>query len=101
MRILYEGRDIKRGGRWGTVDTYGGKLVENVTQAISRDVMADAMLRLDEAGFDVNMTVHDEIVAPGPAERLDEFETIMRQPPTWWPDLPMDVEVQHKRRYQK
>jgi DNA polymerase len=101
MRILYEGRDIKKGGRWGTVDTYGGKLVENVTQAIARDVMADAMLRLDAAGFTVNLTIHDEIVAPGPKSRLDEFEAVMRQPPTWWPDLPIDVEVQHKRRFQK
>jgi DNA polymerase len=65
MRIVYWGRDIKRGGRWGRVETYGGKLVENGTQAIARDVMADGMLNLDAAGFDVNMTVHDEIVAPG------------------------------------
>jgi hypothetical protein len=63
--------------------------------------MADGMLNLDAAGFDVNMTVHDEIVAPGAASRLEEFEAIMRRTPKWWPDLPLDVEVQHKRRYQK
>lgn len=99
--IMYWGRDVRQGGRWNRVKTYGGKLVENITQAMARDVMADAMLRLDAAGFTVNLTVHDEIVAPGPASRLEEFESIMREPPTWWPDLPLDVEVQHTRRYQK
>jgi DNA polymerase len=100
-RIYYWGRDIKKGGRWDRVETYGGKLVENITQAIARDVMAEAMLRLDEAGFNVNLTVHDEIVAPGQASHLDEFKSIMLQPPKWWMDLPLDVEVQHKTRYQK
>jgi DNA polymerase len=100
-RIYYWGRNIKQGGRWDRVETYGGKLVENVTQAMARDVMADAMLQLDAAGFNVSLTVHDEIVAPGPASRLDEFEAVMRLPPTWWKDLPLDVKVQHKRRYQK
>jgi DNA polymerase bacteriophage-type len=100
-RIIYWGRNIRKGGRWDRVETYGGKLVENCTQAIARDVMADGMLRLDERDFNVNMTVHDEVVAPGPASRLEEFESIMRVPPAWWPELPLDVEVQHKRRYQK
>lgn len=100
-RIIYWGRDVKKGGRWDNVETYGGKLVENITQAMARDVMAEAMLRLDERGLKVNLTVHDEIVAPGPKSRLSEFEAIMRQPPAWWPDLPLDVEVQHTRRYQK
>lgn len=100
-RILYWGRDIKRGGRWARVETYGGKLVENVTQAMARDVMADAMLRLDAAGFNTVLTVHDEIVAPGPASELARFEAIMREPPAWWKELPLDVEVQHTRRYQK
>lgn len=100
-RIMYWGRDIKLGGRWARVKTYGGKLVENITQAMARDVMADAMLRLNDAGFKVTMTVHDEIVAPGPAARMEEFDRVMREPPMWWKDLPLDVEVQHKRRYQK
>lgn len=99
-RITYWGRDIDRGGRWGTIQTYGGKLVQNATQAIAREVMADAMLRLDAADFDINLTVHDDIVGPGPASRLDEFKATILQPPAWWPDLPLDVEVHHTRRYQ-
>jgi DNA polymerase len=101
LRIVYWGRDVKLGGRWGRVDTYGGKLVENVTQAMARDVMAEALLRLVAAGFRPNMTIHDEIVAPGPASRLAEFEAVMLQPPAWWRDLPLAVDVKHKRRFQK
>lgn len=100
-RIFYWGRDPKRGGMWTRVATYGGKLVENATQAMARDVMADAMLRLDHAGFRIQMQVHDEIIAPGPASDMPRFEAIMREPPRWWRDLPIDVEVQHNRRYQK
>jgi DNA polymerase len=100
-KIVYWGRDIKKGGKWSRVDTYGGKLVENGTQAMARDVMAEAMLRLEEAGFPVVLTVHDEIVCTEGAERMDEFEQIMRESPKWWPSLPLDVEVQHTMRYQK
>lgn len=100
-RIVYWGRDIKLGGRWARVETYGGKLVENATQAIARDVCADAMLRLSATGYRVALQVHDEVVAPGPAHKLDEYKSIMIQPPKWWPDLPVDVEAQHERRYQK
>lgn len=101
MRIIYWGRDVARGGMWSRVDTYGGKLVENGVQAMARDVMAEGMLRLEAAGFPVFMQVHDEIIAPGDDSRLDEYQAIMKQPPRWWPDLPLDVEVQHKTRYQK
>lgn len=98
--IMYWGRDVTRGGMWTRVKTYGGKLVENATQAIARDVMAECLLRLDAAGFPVIMQVHDSAVAPGPAERLDEFARLFKQAPAWWPDLPLDAEVEHIRRYQ-
>lgn len=101
LRIVYWGRDVKRGGMWTRVDTYGGKLVENGVQAMARDVMAEGMLRLDAAGFQVFMQVHDEVVAPGTEDQLEQFQALMQQRPTWWPDLPLDVEVQHETRYQK
>jgi DNA polymerase len=100
-KIVYWGRDIKKGGKWARVDTYGGKLVENGTQAMARDVMAEAMLRLEDAGFLVVLTVHDEAVAPAPASRIEEFKSILLVQPKWWPELPLDVEVQHTTRYQK
>lgn len=99
--ILYQGRDNKNGGHWATVKTYGGMLVENITQAMARDVMAEAMLRLAAIGLPPCMTEHDSITSPGPAERLAEFEAAMRQTPKWWPELPLDVEVSHEMRYQK
>jgi DNA polymerase bacteriophage-type len=48
--------------QWEYVDTYGGKLTENIVQAIARDLLADAMRRVDAAGFDIVMHVHDEII---------------------------------------
>ena len=95
------GRNIYKGGKWEQVPTYGGKLTENVVQALSRDVMAEAMLRLKQAGFDLSLTVHDEIVAEAPAERLKEFESLMRLVPKWAGGLPVEVEAYATRRYRK
>jgi DNA polymerase len=53
--------------QWEYVDTYGGKLTENIVQAIARDLLADAMRRVDAAGFDIVMHVHDEIIVEIPA----------------------------------
>lgn len=100
-QMMYWGRDINKGGAWGRVKTYGGKLVENITQAIARDIMAEAMLRVEAAGFHPIFTVHDEVVCQDPPERLEEFKSIMEQNLKWWPDLPLDVEVQATERYQK
>ena len=70
--------------------TYGGKLVENIVQAIARDVLAEALLRLDRAGFSAVMHVHDEVIVEH-AERAD-IDDIMRARPSWAQDLPIDVE---------
>lgn len=64
--ITYEG--TAENGGWGRVYTWGGKLVENIVQAIARDCLAEAMLRLDEAGYKIVMHVHDEVILE---ERLD------------------------------
>lgn len=68
--------------------TYGGRLTENITQAIARDVLADAMVRLDHAGYDVVAHVHDEAVVEG--EHLDEVMKIMTEVPAWAGDMPID-----------
>lgn len=76
--------------QYGQSDTYGGRLVENITQAVARDLLAYALLNLEAAGFDIVLHIHDEIVAEVPqgSGRLHEFESIMSRVPDWafgWP----------------
>ena len=59
--IIYQGTN-QESGRWEHVETYGGKLVENLTQAIARDCLGEAMLQLYEFGFEVRFHVHDEVI---------------------------------------
>lgn len=98
----YFGRNIYKGGKWERVSTYGGKLTENVIQALSREVMADAMLRLDDAGFHLGLTVHDEIVSEDPPAALPEFLHTMEEDPGHWAEgLPLAVEGFATERYRK
>ena len=62
--ITYEG--IGEGKQWCRIDTYGPKLVENIVQATARDCLAEAMLRIDKAGYKIVMHVHDEVVIEAP-----------------------------------
>jgi DNA polymerase len=76
--------------QWSPADTYGGKLTENVVQAVSRDILAHAMHGVEAAGYPIVLHVHDEIVAEVPAGfgSVAEFETIMAALPAWatgWP----------------
>lgn len=88
---------------WCRVSTYGGKLSENITQAICRDLLADAMLRVEAAGFRIVLHVHDEIVVEGvftEADRL-RFEEIMCQVPEWARDFPIKAGCWLSERYIK
>lgn len=80
-----------KGNTWAIEDIYGGKLAENITQAVARDILAEAMVRLDAAGFEIVGHVHDEIVIELPAgeDRTQEVIEIMTQSPSWAPDLPI------------
>lgn len=77
--------------KWSRIPTYGGKLTENITQAVARDILAAAMLRLDRAGYSIVMHVHDEIIAEvlKGFGSIEEFETIMMQRETWFADWPI------------
>jgi DNA polymerase len=86
--VTYEGVDQKT-KRWCRMSTYGGRAVENITQAIARDCLAESMLALDFAGFSMLFTVHDEIVAEETEDRLTEMEQIMGRPISWAPGLPL------------
>ena len=75
--------------KWETVSTYGGKLVENVTQAIARDCLAESLVRLNVAGYKTVMHVHDEGILDVPAAEadLDRVNEVMGQPLSWAPGL--------------
>ncbi len=78
--------------KWERLPTYGGKLLENITQAIARDCLAEAMLALDEAQFEQLFTVHDEVVMEVPEAgpwTLKQAEEIMGRPIPWAPELPL------------
>ena len=71
-------------GKWETAETYGGKLVENVVQAIARDCLAVSIKRLTEKGFKIVMHIHDEVVIEAPMETtVDEVCEIMGQEIEW------------------
>ena len=79
--------------KWVQIGTYGGKLVENVVQAIARDCLAESLKRLDSAGYKIVMHVHDEIVAEvGAPSDLDQIITLMREPMPWALDLKLDAD---------
>ncbi len=87
-------------GKWVSFTTYGGDIVQSLTQAVARDVMANAMLALDAEGFELRLTVHDEIVVE--TERpFDEFMKIMNTPPAWAKGLPIKAEGEICTRYKK
>lgn len=87
--IEYEGTNqLTR--KWETVRTYGGKLTENVVQAIARDILGEVLLRAHDAGLDVVFHVHDEIVVDAAeGQTLADVEQIFSTPIAWCKDLPL------------
>ena len=102
--VVYEGAD-QTTGKWGVTDLYGGKCTENIVQAISRDLLCVAIVRLEEAGFPIRMHVHDEIVATVPeaaaAARLEQMSRIMAESVPWAPGLPLSAEGMVSEYYTK
>jgi DNA polymerase bacteriophage-type len=91
-------------GKWVTSSTYGAKVLENIAQAISRELLAEAILKLEDEQFPVVLHVHDEIVCEVPddgTKTLEAMETIMKQPNSWAKGLPLEVEGFSSRRYRK
>lgn len=82
--LTYEGLE-QTTRKWGRLETYGGKLVENITQACARDSLAAAMLRLKEAGYKILMHVHDEVIMERPEEEgsLEEVKRLMCMNEPW------------------
>ena len=90
--ITYMGVNDKN--KWGRIETYGGKLVENCVQAIARDCLAQAIEHLEEAGLPVIFHIHDEVVidCPPDAATLEEVVQIMSCPIPWAPGLPLGAD---------
>lgn len=91
--ICYRGMD-QTTKKWSCLETYGGKLAENITQAVARDCLAEAVERLEAAGYPVVFHIHDEVVIDaGPGkDNLDDVVKIMSQIPVWAAGLPLNAE---------
>jgi DNA polymerase len=89
--------------KWTRFTTYGGSIFENVDQAVSRDLLADAMLRLEAKGYSIVLHTHDEACCEEPIgeHTLDEMIAIMTENPAWAATLPMKAAGFVSRRYRK
>jgi len=89
---------------WGRLETYGGKLVENIVQAAARDCLAVAMMRVDAAGYNIVMHIHDEMVVDVPNTDTEAAKTItdiMGQDIKWAPGLPLRGDTYETEYYRK
>jgi DNA polymerase len=94
LDLSYEGWNTNpKNGRpgWIRMETYGGKLTENVVQAVARDILAHAIVNLERAGYPVVLHIHDEIVCEVPEGygSVEEMERIMNTVPEWAKDWPV------------
>lgn len=89
--------------QWGKQRLYGGLIVENIVQAVSRDLLAEGMLEAEKRGYTPILSVHDEVVAevePGFGD-VKEFEKILATGPAWAAGCPIAAEGWRGKRYRK
>ncbi len=102
-RVLsYMGRDQKT-GKWARIETWGGKLVENLVQATARDCLRDAMLALADAGYDIRAHVHDEVIITEPigGRSVQDVCDIMGADLPWAEGLPLRADGYETPYYRK
>lgn len=90
--------------KWTRISTHGGKLFENLCQAVARDVMAANMPRIEAAGYQIVLTVHDEIIAEAPDQpefNADHLASLLATNPDWAPDMPLAAAGFETYRYRK
>lgn len=89
VNITYDGLN-QTTKKWETVRTYGGKLVENIVQAIARDILGEVILRAEKARLPIVFHVHDEIVVEADKSvPLSDVEALFNAPVSWCRDLPL------------
>ena len=99
--LTYEG--ISENKKWSRIETYGPKLVENIVQGTARDLLAEAMLRVEKKGYPIVMHCHDEIIAEVPEGigSVDEMCEVMAVQPEWAEGLPLRADGFECKFYQK
>jgi len=99
--LTYEG--VSENKKWLRIETYGPKLTENIVQATARDLLALAMLRLRNAGFEIVMHIHDEAVVEvlDGISSVDEICRIMSEAPAWAAGLPLRADGYECEFYRK
>ena len=98
--VLYQGLNAAK--KWDEIESYGPKFVENVVQGISRDLLAEAMLRLDHAGFRIVAHVHDEVIIEAdPKNSVEEICRIMGECPPWTDGLILRADGYECKTYRK
>ena len=116
--ICYPGAQLEDGGvgkgtfsymgidqysrKWSHIPTYSGKIVENATQAAAADILIGAMAAIEQAGFEIVFSVHDEFITEAALNKDNsELERLMATPPSWAPDLPLAAAGFTSLRYKK
>ena len=99
--ITYMG--VGESKKWERLETFGGKLVENIVQAIARDLLASAMMNVANAGYDIVFHVHDEIIAEVPDGQgsVDEMCMLMSINPDWADGIPLSADGYECEYYRK
>jgi DNA polymerase len=96
---------LMRNSRRTPVRMWHGLVTENLAQGLARDVFADIMLRLDEKGHKILFHVHDEVIIETDeevaADHIEDVINVMRTPPAWIPDIPLDAEGSILTHYEK
>lgn len=89
LAITFEG--LNAANKWDRGETYSGRLVENITQATARDLLAEAMWRIEQAGLNIVGHVHDEVILEVPKDSITVYDVceIMSQNPSWADGLPL------------
>lgn len=101
LSITFMGFDEKH--KWTRIDTYGGKLTENIVQGLARDIMSNGMINVEKADYPIVLSVHDELVSETDENKgsVEEYENQMCMLPKWAKGLPIKADGWKGNRYRK